>query len=136
MLGGEVAADQKERAGGLNISFAKDLMNEYQDEHKILAGAFPRIFSLGLPDTLHSGPRTVHLRRRLLLDHTGWFERNSTFISRLFSTILRRNTNKAVSIPTKGTGKSFKEFMKATTDQNIGRKLREAQESPESRGGK
>lgn len=131
-VGGEVAANQKERANDLNISVAKDLMNEYQYEQKILAGAFPWLFSLGLPDTLHSGPPPVHLRRRLLLDRTGRFERNSTFMLHLFSMILRHNINKAVSISAKGAAKSFKKFMKAMTDPDIDQKLKDAQESPES----
>lgn len=45
---------------------------------------------------------------------------------------LRHNTNKSVSIFSKGNEKSFKEFMKATIDPDIDQKLKDAQESPES----
>lgn len=92
----EKGGEEGEEVKKIKATVSKFLENEYTDMHNILSGAFPLLFPRGVPAMYCSGVFPDFLRKRLLLDYTGEYEKDEFFIFSLFSTMQRHDVNKGV----------------------------------------
>ena len=90
-------ADSRENSEERNAEICGGLMNEFTENHLIFGGAFPLLFSLGVPEQFANGCLPTHLFKQLMLACIPDFERCHNFIFLGFNQMVRHAASRAVS---------------------------------------
>lgn len=115
------------------VQMEPDLVNEYEEFNLSIAGSYPHLFPKGVDDTFKRGIFQVNLRRRLLLDYSGQFERDRNFIFTLFGMKQRHNVNNATGLAAKKAPATFKQFKDYMQNPKSRESLEYAKANPKSK---
>ena len=108
------------------------LVNEYDSNHRLLAGAFPLIFPFGLPAGKFSGTIPLKVVRTWFLYYDRRCSRDIRLLWLLFDQKIRHATNLGCNLRIKSSGKREKAFADLTAEENFSEKLADAVANPTS----
>ena len=108
------------------------LENEYDSNHRLLAGAFPLIFPFGLPAEKFSGTIPLKVVRTWFLYYDRRCSRDIRLLWLLFDQKIRHATNLGCNLRIKSSGKREKAFADLTAEENFSEKLADAVANPTS----
>jgi hypothetical protein len=123
-------AAQCEAETDAEIHIEDDLLNEYQDNHRILGGNFPFEFVRGVPESLRKGGLPLKVARRLLLAYVPTFERCHELIFYMLNQKQRHAASRAVFYETKTQSHLLERLKEAVADPGFDPMLAAAQLDP------
>ena len=127
-------ADDEKINSDLPITVRNEMMNEYEANHTILAGAFPHIFPFGLTeDVFGTATVSTKLRRTWMLFKDRRCAQDFSLIALLFDQSLRHSTNRGVAFRIKKGGPREDAFTNMCNEPGFKEKVARAVDNPDSK---
>lgn len=123
-------ATEREASSNTDIHIEDELLNEFQDNHRIMGGNFPFEFVRGVPESLRKGELPVRVARRLLLNYDPRFERCHELIFYMLNQKQRHSASRAVAYETKTQSNLLERFKEVVAEPDFPHNLAAAQLDP------
>ena len=101
-----------------DVEVANELMNEFTDNHLIMAQLFPHLFVLGVPDVFQKGVLPPHVTERLLRSVYPRFESCDDFSFYIFNQKMRHSTLRSVALEAKSGNSNMRKWTKFLTQED------------------
>ena len=112
------SGDDAQKPFDIHAFLETNPMNEYEDNHRLLGGAFPWLFVFGVPPSI-CGPVPRTITRGMQLHYSRRFGRCSTFLFLLFNQLQRSQTARATAARVRAAPRKWEELVATLKESGL-----------------